>query len=108
MRQTLIDFLEGDNDTSKNRKQKTLVLFGAHPDDETFGLGTTLAHYAIAGARVYYICATNGDMGTVDPEYMKGYSTIAELRTAEMKCAAQELGLADVIFLNYRDSRFTG
>jgi N-acetyl-1-D-myo-inositol-2-amino-2-deoxy-alpha-D-glucopyranoside deacetylase len=86
------------------RKNKTLVFFGAHPDDETFGMGSTLAQYASFGIKVYYVCSTRGEMGTVDPEYMKGYATIAELRTAEMKCASQVLGLADVFYLGYRDS----
>jgi N-acetyl-1-D-myo-inositol-2-amino-2-deoxy-alpha-D-glucopyranoside deacetylase len=90
------------------KKQKTLIYFGAHPDDETFGLGTTLAYYALAGVKTYYVCATYGEVGTVDPEYMKGFSTIAELRTAEMRCAAQELGLAGVIYLGYRDSGMPG
>ena len=88
--------------------KKTLVFIGAHPDDETFGMGSTLAKYVRDGVRVYYICATRGEAGTVDPEYMKGYSSIADLRTAEMKAAAGVLGLADVIYLGYRDSGMPG
>jgi LmbE family N-acetylglucosaminyl deacetylase len=53
---------------------------------------------------VYCVCSTLGEVGTVDPKYMQGYTTIAELRAAEMKCAAQILGLADVSYLGYRDS----
>lgn len=98
----------GDDDTNAMSKQKTLIFFGAHPDDETFGLGTTLAYYAITGVKVYYVCATYGEVGTVDPGYMKDYTTIADLRRAEMKCAAQSLGLADVIYLGYRDSGMPG
>lgn len=89
-------------------RQKTLIFCGAHPDDETFGMGTTLAKYTISGVRVYYICATGGEMGTVAPEYMEGYATIAELRSAEMKCAASALGLAGVIYLGYLDSGMSG
>ncbi len=89
-------------------RQKTLIFCGAHPDDETFGMGTTLAQYAISGVRVYYVCATRGEMGTVDPEYMKGYATIADRRSAEMQCAAQILRLAGVIYLGYRDSGMAG
>ena len=88
--------------------ERVLVFFGAHPDDETFGLGTTLAHYAAAGVKVYYVCATHGEVGTVDPEYMKGYATVAELRLQEMKCAAKELGLSGVLYLDYRDSGMRG
>ena len=88
--------------------QKTLVFFGAHPDDETFGMGATLAQYAASGVKVYYVCSTRGEAGTVDPEYLQGYQTIADLRTAEMACAAKVLGLAGVIYLGYRDSGMTG
>lgn len=89
-------------------KQKTLIFFGAHPDDESFGMGSTLAQYAISGAKVYYVCSTGGEEGTVDPQYMKGYATIEQLRQAELKCAARELGLAGVVYLRYRDSGMRG
>jgi LmbE family N-acetylglucosaminyl deacetylase len=42
-------------------KQQTLLFVGAHPDDETFGIGGTLAQYAAAGVNVYYACATRGE-----------------------------------------------
>jgi N-acetyl-1-D-myo-inositol-2-amino-2-deoxy-alpha-D-glucopyranoside deacetylase len=89
-------------------RQKTLMFFGAHPDDETFGIGATLAQYAISGVKVYCVCSTRGEMGTVDPEYMKEYSAIADLRSEEMKCAALALRLAGVIYLGYRDSGMQG
>jgi LmbE family N-acetylglucosaminyl deacetylase len=90
------------------RQSKTLIFVGAHPDDETFGLGATLAHYAAAGVKVYYVCATRGEAGAADPEFMKGYSSPADMRTAELKAAAKVLGLADVIYLGYRDSGMPG
>jgi N-acetyl-1-D-myo-inositol-2-amino-2-deoxy-alpha-D-glucopyranoside deacetylase len=87
---------------------KILVFVGAHPDDESFGIGGTLAQYAAAGVKVYYICGTRGEAGEVNPEALTGYASIAELRTHELKCAAEILGLADVIFLDYRDSGMAG
>jgi LmbE family N-acetylglucosaminyl deacetylase len=87
---------------------RTLVFVGAHPDDESFGMGGTLAQYAAAGVKVYCICGTRGEVGEVAPDFMKGYETVADLRTHEMKCAAEVLGLADVIFLDYRDSGMAG
>jgi N-acetyl-1-D-myo-inositol-2-amino-2-deoxy-alpha-D-glucopyranoside deacetylase len=89
-------------------KQKTLIFVGAHPDDESFGVGATLAYYAARGVRVYYVCATHGEAGSVSPELMKGYATLAELRSAELACAAETLGLAGVINLGYRDSGMPG
>jgi len=71
-------------------------------------MGSTLAHYAARGVKVYYICATGGEAGTVDPEQLKGYASIAEKRRAEMAAAAKVLGLADVIYLGYRDSGMPG
>jgi len=89
-------------------KQKTLLFVGAHPDDETFGIGGTLAQYAAAGVKVYYACATRGEAGTVEPQYMEGYSSIGDMRWAELRCAAQVLGLAGVIHIGYRDSGMAG
>ncbi len=88
--------------------QKTLVFFGAHPDDETFGMGGTLAQYAMAGVRVYYVIATRGEAGDADPEFMKNYSSVGDLRWAELTCAAKLLGLAGVLHLGYRDSGMPG
>ena len=87
---------------------KTILAVLAHPDDETFGLGGTLALYAQKGCDVYYLCATRGEMGTVDEEHMRGFSSIAEMRTDELMRAAKILGLKDVFFLGYRDSGMPG
>jgi N-acetyl-1-D-myo-inositol-2-amino-2-deoxy-alpha-D-glucopyranoside deacetylase len=87
---------------------KTILAVLAHPDDESFGVGGTLALYAQRGCDVYYICATRGEAGTVDPEHLQGYSSIAELREGELRCAAQHLGLKGVFFLDYRDSGMPG
>jgi LmbE family N-acetylglucosaminyl deacetylase len=89
-------------------KQKTLLFVGAHPDDETFGIGGTLAQYAAAGVKVYYACATRGEVGTSDAESMKGFSSVGDMRWAELECAARVLGLAGVIHLGYRDSGMAG
>ena len=87
---------------------KTILAVLAHPDDESFGLGGTLALYASKGYDTYYICATRGEAGTVDEVYMKGFKDIAEMRTDELMRAAKELGLKEVFFLGYRDSDMPG
>jgi LmbE family N-acetylglucosaminyl deacetylase len=89
-------------------QQKTLIFIGAHPDDETFGMGAVLVKYVADGVKVYYICATRGEAGTVDAQYLKGFKNIADLRSEEMKAAAQVLGLSGVIYLGYRDSGMPG
>ncbi len=87
---------------------KTLLAVLAHPDDESFGLGGTLALYASRGYDVYYVCATRGEAGTVDPEHLNGFKDTAEMRTNELMRASKELGLKDVFFLGYRDSGMPG
>jgi LmbE family N-acetylglucosaminyl deacetylase len=80
----------------------------AHPDDESFGMGGTLAMYARQGVAVHLVCATRGEAGEVDPAYLRGFHTIAERREAELRCASELLGLAGVHFLDYRDSGMPG
>ena len=87
---------------------KTLLTVLAHPDDESFGLGGTIALYAQKGYNTYYVCATRGEAGTVDAEHLKGFKDTAEMRTDELMRAAKELGLKDVFFLGYRDSGMPG
>lgn len=87
---------------------QTLLAVLAHPDDESFGMGGTLARYAHDGKRVHLITATRGEAGDVDPVYLQGYESIAALRTAELCAAAQHLGIMRVHFLDYRDSGMQG
>lgn len=80
----------------------------AHPDDEAFGMGGTLAHYAKQSAEVSLICATLGEAGLVDPRLLQDGQTIASLREQELRCSAEALGLKEVILLGYRDSGMQG
>ena len=88
-------------------KRKILAVL-AHPDDESFGMGGTLAHYAHNGCEIYLACATRGEAGVMDPEHLGNFNNTAEKREAELRCAAQILGLKDVFFLGYRDSGMSG
>ncbi len=80
----------------------------AHPDDESFGMGGTLAYYSSQGVEVHLICATRGEAGDVEPELLKDFPTIADRRESELRCAADYLGLKNVTFLGYRDSGMNG
>lgn len=85
-----------------------LLAVLAHPDDETFGTGGTLAFYAWCGAAVHLICATGGEVGYMHPELLKGFNSVAERREAELRCASGHLGLTGVHMLGYRDSGMPG
>ena len=82
---------------------KLLAVF-PHPDDETLGLGPTLAKYASEGVETYLICATRGERGWFDSEGPDpGWEGVARIREAELRCAADHLGLREVNFLDYVD-----
>lgn len=88
-------------------RQKLLAVF-AHPDDESFGPGGTLAHYARLGAEVRLLCATRGEVGDIPEDLLEANQDVAYLRESELRCAAEHLGLSDVHFLDYRDSGMPG
>ncbi|MCJ7513153.1 MAG: PIG-L family deacetylase [Anaerolineales bacterium] len=90
-----------------NRPLRLLAVF-AHPDDESFGPGGTLALYAQRGVEVHLICATRGEVGAAPAELLAPHADIASLRESELRCAAGHLGLAGVHFLGYRDSGMPG
>ena len=85
-----------------------LLISCAHPDDESFGLGGAIARYVQSGVEVRLICATNGESGSVDPQYLEGFASIAERRLYELDCAASRLGIAAVDKFGYRDSGMMG
>jgi N-acetyl-1-D-myo-inositol-2-amino-2-deoxy-alpha-D-glucopyranoside deacetylase len=91
-----------------NSDKEVLLAVLAHPDDESFGMGGTLALYASRGADVYLVCATRGEVGEADDEHMKGFSSVGDMRESELRCAAGILGLKGVYFLGYRDSGMPG
>ena len=97
-----------ENSMTNSSHHKTLLAILAHPDDESFGIGGTLALYAGRGVSVHYICMTGGESGTVEPHFLEQYSSIAELRYNELKCASEKLGLASFIMAGYRDSGMPG
>lgn len=96
------------SDQSRQEPSRVLLAVLAHPDDETFGVGGTLAHYAHQGVEVHLVCATRGEVGEMDEQYMKGFNSIAERRMDELRCASEMLGIKKVHFLNYRDSGMPG
>ena len=88
--------------------ERCLVFVGAHPDDESFGPGGSLAKYALEGVKVYYACATRGEVGEASAEHLAGHASVGDMRWSELTCAAQALRLAGVVHLGYRDSGMPG
>ena len=81
-----------------------LLVVVAHPDDESFGCGSVLAHAAAAGDETAVLCATRGEAG----ESRIVTDDLAALREAELRDAARILGVGTVRLLDYADSGMTG
>ncbi|MBZ0297860.1 MAG: PIG-L family deacetylase [Anaerolineae bacterium] len=81
-----------------------LLAILAHPDDETLGLGGTLAHYASQGVETFLLTATHGERGWFgQPEENPGLDALGRLRADELADAAQVLKLKEANFLDYVD-----
>lgn len=85
----------------------SILVCMAHPDDE-LGCGPLVSRAVAQGAQATLICATNGDVGTVEPQYLRDYASIAELRLAELDCATKTIGFTEVVTFGYRDSGMMG
>jgi LmbE family N-acetylglucosaminyl deacetylase len=87
-----------------------LMAVLAHPDDESLGVGGTLAKYAAEGVEVFLVTATRGDGGRyrgyrVDDERHPGPAALAAIREGELRAAASVLGIREVALLEYRDQQ---
>jgi len=90
-----------------------VVVFAAHPDDETLGAGGLIHAAVAAGAHVTIVVLTNGDgyLGGVDVRFRTLFSTpgrfiqYGRTRQQETLAAAAQLGVpaSDVLFLGYPD-----
>lgn len=96
------------NNGKPAKPTRRLLISLAHPDDESFGLGALIGKYVAEGTEVYYICATDGDVGTVSPELLAGYNSVRDLRLAELDRASEVLGFKKVYKLGYKDSGMMG
>lgn len=81
-----------------------LMLVLAHPDDETFGCGGIIAMYAAEGVDVHLLTATRGERGWMgDSADDPGLEALGQRREAELRAAANILGVSDLRFLDYID-----
>ncbi len=87
---------------------RTIVMFHAHPDDETVITGGTIARAHDDGDRVVLVFATRGEVGEVADGVLAPGETLADHRVRETERAAAILGAARVEFLGYRDSGMAG
>jgi LmbE family N-acetylglucosaminyl deacetylase len=76
----------------------------AHPDDEGSASGS-LARYAAQGLRVYVACATRGDGvdAKISDPSLASRENLAQVRSQELACACEKLGIEPPHFLGYQD-----
>ena len=84
--------------------QLKLLAVLAHPDDESLGLGGTLAKYAAEGVGTYLVTATRGERGRYfDADPRPAPELVGRTREAELRAAARELDIKELHFLDYID-----
>ena len=71
-----------------------IIAIGAHPDDIEIGCGGSLARHIEKGDHVKMVVMTAGERGGAS----------GKVREAELKKAAQKLGVTDVVCLRYPDT----
>jgi LmbE family N-acetylglucosaminyl deacetylase len=81
-----------------------LAAVYAHPDDDTFGVGGTLAKHA-ADVDYTLIVATSGEAGEISDPALADQENLAAVREVEEREALRELGVpnASIHFLRHPD-----
>jgi LmbE family N-acetylglucosaminyl deacetylase len=85
--------------------QKKILLVFAHPDDESFITGGTIAKYADNGWTVDLICLTRGQAGEWGSYEKNG--DLGVIRTRELEEAATVLRISSVTFFEYMDGKLS-
>jgi len=86
-------------------QKRTLLAILAHPDDESYGTGGTLARYAAEGVDVHVAIATDGAAGSIAEGWEGDRARLAEARALELAAACHILGIT-LHNLGYRDSGY--
>ena len=82
---------------------RCLLAVFAHPDDETFRPGGTLALLARSGVRVHLLTATRGEAGSCGDPPLCIAAELPARRACELECACAALSIQPPHLLDYRD-----
>jgi LmbE family N-acetylglucosaminyl deacetylase len=87
---------------------RRLLAILAHPDDESLGLGGTLAKYATEGVEICVVTATRGEGGRYrgvrrDHPDHPGMAGLGVIRERELRAAIDVLGVRELALLGYVD-----
>lgn len=84
-----------------------ILLILSHPDDESFVAAGLARRYADRGAEIVLVMATRGGAGRVGDPPLCDREALPALREAELREAADLLGISEVHFLDYQDKRLS-
>jgi len=82
---------------------RSILAVFAHPDDEVFRCGGTLALLARRGIRVHVLTFTRGQAGSCGEPPVCSRQELGVVRTGELYCSCQALGLETPDVLDYED-----
>ena len=90
--------------------QPNIRLLGifAHPDDEVFCIGGTLAKYIAGGAEAMVVSFTQGEAGQIRDAKIATRRTLGATRAQELEHACRQLGVQHVRCLDYGDGKLMG
>lgn len=80
----------------------TMLVVGAHPDDETFLAGGLMVRGVREGHRVVCVTATRGEAGSLDPVRWPP-ERMGEIREQELRACLDVLGVREHHWLDYID-----
>lgn len=80
-----------------------LLCVFAHPDDEVFCAGGTLAKYVADGCEAMVVSATKGDAGQIRDASVATRRTLGTVREQELQESCRRLGVQHAVCLNYGD-----
>jgi N-acetylglucosamine malate deacetylase 2 len=87
--------------------ERVLLAVFAHPDDETFRPGGTLALLARSGVPVHVLTATHGEKGACGDPPLCTIEELASRRERELECACAALGIEPPQLLDYRNGELS-
>lgn len=86
------------NLSNATRPPRIMAVF-AHPDDETYCAGGTLAMFAAQGSDIMVVSATRGDAGQIHDANIATRRTLGQIRERELKLACEQLGVGHALCL---------
>jgi LmbE family N-acetylglucosaminyl deacetylase len=92
-----------NTETSATLNPPRLLCVFAHPDDEVFCAGGTIAKYVASQAEVMVVSATRGDAGQIRDAKLATRRTLGKVRESELYESCRRLGAQHAVCLDYGD-----